>query len=342
MIFGAFALAAVFSWVTRFVQNRGPGNNFAGYALFAILAAVMVVPLRWKVRVDQHGISRRIPFRCDLWSWEALASGRVSKLHRFTLHDPERPWWCRGLRLGYMASADIQQVMSMVNAQYKLPPPPNPSIPLTVHKGVWHSAIFDSNGIRLTVRGRHHDYAWHDLRNVHITRMDPLRRDFASLVATLPDQEFELKAGTSPPWHGATAEELNEILFRFAPTDRITVSIAGQPLEKREYIERELRETKKKARELAIMMRVGIPLLVGLLVWMAIDVGLLFAIGIGATLTTYPGLALLFVYWSQRKKVSELRDLLNDKVTTSSSSQVPNTATESGSLAEFPRGPHAR
>lgn len=342
-IFGAFALAAVYFWIARFVQNRGGPVDisviFVGCALFALLAAAMVVPLRWKVRVDQRGISRRLLFGWDLWPWAALASGRISKIHPFTLHDPERASWRRRLRLEYMAPGDIQEVISMVNTHYKLPPPPSISTTLAIKYGFRRWVTFDSNGIHLIVRDMPHDYRWSDLRDVHFTRMDPLRRDFTSLVITLPDRELELKfvthqGGRSPTWRGATAEELNEVLFRFVPTDRIHISIAGQRLEKREHIERKLKEKKKRAREYVMMMVFWFPLVLGLLVWKAIDDGILGAIVMGAMFVVFPGSVMFVLYRSDCKETAKLIDSLNDVAVTSASNPLLNIATDQGSESE--------
>ena len=312
-IFGACVLAPIFVWVAHFAQNRGTAGIIVGCVLFAILAAAMFIPLRWRLRVDSQGISRRRLEHWDSWPWSALASGRMVKLHPYTLHDPERPWWCRTLRFEYMADGDIQEVIAMINTHYKLPPPPNISSSLTIKYGFRRWAAFDSNGIRLTVGNWPQDYSWRDLRDVHITRMDPLRRDFKRLVVTLPDQEIELKlfthqGGTSPTWKGATAEELNEIFFRFAPADRITVSIAGQQLEKRQHIERALAEAEKLARQLLFIIIVFLAFSLGVLIWMAIDHGVVAASAMGAMFVLFPGVLMWFQFRLQRKRVSELRD----------------------------------
>ena len=85
----------------------------------------MAIPLRWKLRVDQDGVSRRLFFRWDVWRWTDLASGQILKLHPYTLCDPNRVWWRRKLRLGYMDSGDIEEVISVINTHYQLPPPPD-------------------------------------------------------------------------------------------------------------------------------------------------------------------------------------------------------------------------
>ncbi len=119
-IIGSVMLAIVFFCVARFVQNRGPVDIAVGLIPFALLTGAMVFPLRWKLRISPNGLARRILVRWDFWAWEVLASGRIRKLHPHTLHDPDRQWWRSKLRLSYMASADIQDVISVVNRHYQL------------------------------------------------------------------------------------------------------------------------------------------------------------------------------------------------------------------------------
>lgn len=314
VILGAVALTIVFFLIARFVQNRGGADVALGCVLFAILAAAMILPLRWKLRLDENGVSRRL-FRWDLWSWSDLQSGRIRKIYPYTLYDPERPWWRRRMRLGYMEANDIQEVISTVNTRYTLPLPPDVPDTLTIKYGFRRKVTFDHKGIHLTVCDRPYEYLWRDLREIHLTRMDPARRDFKSLLITLPNQELELKlvthqGGTSPTWRGATAEEINEYLVQFVPTDRIHTSIAGQQLTKREHIERKLQEAKKRTREFAVITLVFLPLIVGLLVWMAIDDGILKAIVMGAMFAVFPGSVIFFVYRSHRKQISDLIDSL--------------------------------
>lgn len=311
VIVGAMVLIPVFYWVARFVQLRGPVDVAVGCSLFGLLGASMFVPLRWRVRLDQHGVSRRLLFRWDLWSWSTLASGRVDKLHPFRLHDPHRPWWRRRLALSYLASGDLQEVIAKINAHYKLPPPPELEDTLTFKYGFRRQATFDRSGLQLMVHQRHRAYAWRDVREVHITRMDPLRRDFASVVITLPDEELELKlfthqGGTSPTWRGATAEEINEFLLQFVHTDRIHISIAGQPLTKLAHIEKQLSKKEQETRQLTTAMVVIVVLVLGLIVWTAFTHGLLLAAAVGAKFTLFPGTLLFYVYRERRAEISRL------------------------------------
>jgi hypothetical protein len=313
----------VFYWVARFAQNRGGGDIAVGCSLFALFAAAMAFPLRWKLRTDDDGVSWRRLLRWDTWSWADLGSGRIRKLYPHTLHDPERRWWRRTLRLGYMTENDIQEVISRINTHYRLPAPPDVPDTLVIEYGFRFrcSATFDQKGVHLIVRDTPHEYMWREIRSIHFVRMDPLRRDFKSLLISLPDQEIELTRVTqqgraSPTWCGATVDEINEYFLQTVPADRIHVSIAGQPPTSREYIERELERTKKSTREFAIIMAVCLSMLILVLVWMAIDDGVLKALVMGVFYAIYPGSVLVFVYREQRDKVRKLSESLNAVVST--------------------------
>ena len=318
-IFGTFIVAAA----GYFAHHRNP---VAIWALPTLCTAAMAVPLRWKLRVDRHGISRRRLFHWDLWSWTDLASGRIFKSHPFTLHDPERPWLRRRLPMDTMASDDIQEVFSMINAHYKLPPPPTIPDTLTIKYKYRCSATFDSNGICLIIRGMPRDYRWDDLCDIRIIRMEPLSRNFKRLVMTLPDQEITLRfashqGSTSPTWRGATSEEINEFLFQFAPADRIHVSIAppppllgvsftGQQLTQRKHIEQRLKEVKIQIRANLISMAVAIPLLLSLLIWIAMDRGFFVAMTMSVIFVLLLGPIVIFFYHLYRNAVSKLTELL--------------------------------
>ncbi len=314
-IVGAVGLGIVFYWIASFVQNRAPVDIAVGCVLFVLLAAAMVIPLRWKLRVSQHGLARRLLFRWDSWEWADLATGRVCKLHPYTLRDPERPWWCRTLRLGPMASADIQEVFSMINRHYQIPPAPDVPATLTIKYGFRRSATFDQNGIHLMIRGTPHEYTWREIRDIHVTRMDPIRRDFQSLLIALPDQDIELKlvthqGGTSPTWRGATAEQINEFLFQTVAAERLHISIAGERLSKREDIEKELQNAEKLKRELDVMVAIASLLIVVCLVWIAIADGI-FKAALMASVSAVPVVPIfVFVLRSHTKQIVELKSML--------------------------------
>ncbi len=300
-------------WVGRIVPKRDMVSLCIGCAL---LAAALLLPLRWRMRVGPNGVARRLLFNWDTWPWSDFASGRLQKLHPCTLLDPERPWWNRRLRLGCMAADDIREVMAAINVHYRLPPPPDVPDRLTIKYGWRRSAVLDDKGIHLLVRGQPREYLWRDVRNVHITRMDQIRRDFASLLLTLPEQEIELKlishqGGTSPSWRSATSEQINEFLLGNLDSDKIDISIAGEQPTKREHVEKKLEAARKQKREMVIIGAVFLTLIVGFLAWMAVDEGIFAALGMGAMLAIWPGSVFVMMYRLQVKKVDELTAALD-------------------------------
>jgi hypothetical protein len=88
---------------------------------------------------------------------------------------------------------------------------------------------------------------------VHVTRADPVRRDFSRLEIVLPDEEllFVMVGGEhKPSWMGSTAEELNEFLFRHIAPERIEVDIEGERPAARSDLEKQLGKAVKEGRTL--------------------------------------------------------------------------------------------
>lgn len=314
-VIGAVVLSITFFWIARLIQNRGPVEIALGCLMFALMAAAMVIPLSWKLRLGHDGLERRILFRWDKWRWDEFATGRIYKLHPYTLFDRERPWWRRKLRLGYMDYADIQRVVTAINAHYQLPTPPYVSATLTIQYGFRHSVTFDRHGVQLVSPGRPRAYTWQELIEIHLTRMDPIRRDFKSLLISFPDQEIELKqithqGGASPSWRGATAEEINEFLFRNVPDERIHISIEGEPITSPEQIAKKLKHAETMKRDLAICLAIFTPLIVASLIWMAITDGIFKALTMAAVYIVAVVPILVFVLRSQVQQIRDLKSTL--------------------------------
>ena len=151
---------------------------------------------------------------------------------------------------------------------------------------------------------------------VRIVRMDPLRRDFHSLEIAFPDQEIKLmlvstQYGTYPNWQGATSEEINEVLLNYLTPNQIDTSIADEMPKRAEDIEAKLISAKKKQRQFVRVMAIGLPLIAGVLVWMAIDWNNIWgAVVMAAIATILYGPLFVFVYRSNRKQIAELDGVL--------------------------------
>lgn len=314
-IVGAAALCGVCYWVTRFAQNRGPDEVAIRCGLFALGAAALMRVLRWRLLVDGQGITRWRLFRRDVWTWAYFGSGRIRKVHPCSFVDPNRPWWRRKLSLGYLAENDIQAVVAEINRHYRLPPPPEMRESLTIKYGFRCQATLSKNGIQLLTRGTPSVYLWHEIRSVHFTRMDPLRRDFRNLEIVLPDRTIELSLvtsqyGTNPTWRGATAEEISEFLLHYLAPEQVDTSIAGEPLKKRSHIEKKLKAAKSAKRQLGIMTAIWLLLFLGVFVWIAVDHGILKALVMAALGVLFIGPLYVVSYRANRRYIDDLESML--------------------------------
>jgi hypothetical protein len=242
-------LAAIGVVVSRYCGL--PDAEPIAYTMLLVVGSLAA--LRWKVRIDEHGISRRWFYRWDFWPWEDLASGRIEKRHPYTLLDPRRPWWRRRLALEFMAPAEIRRAMELVNARYRLPDPPAIPEALDICYGFRRRALLDAKGICIHERGEVRQYLWNEVIRCHVTRMDPLRRDFKRLELSLPGHEFEFtlfQNGMNPSWRGATAAVVDEFLKRCIAADRIDVDVDGEKPVKRIDVAKDLERTRKAVRAL--------------------------------------------------------------------------------------------
>lgn len=273
---------------------------------FALPVAMAITGLRWRLRVDENGVSRRLLFRWDLWSWSDLESGRVRKAYSHTLYVPRS----RRLNLNFMDDNDVQEVISIMNLRYVLPPPPELPDSLKIERTSRRVVVFDRDGIHLTGGDTFGEYSWHDVREVRITRLDPVRRNFRGLVLVLPDQEVELRfisrdRGMEPTWQGATAEEINEFLVKFVPEERIRVFIGRTEPSRREDLEKRLTTAKNVGRGLPIVMVVVAALIIAFVIrWLGVD-----NVKAAVAAVVFPptaGVVFLWVYSWYRREVAGL------------------------------------
>ncbi len=191
-IVGSFVCLGATIWV----GHRAGQDNWFVYilpvAFFSIPAVIASILLCWRLRIDEHGITRQTLFRQDFWSWDDIASGKISKSRSELLYDSSRPFWHRSLN-SHLSIEDYNEVLAAINEHYLLPPAPEIPETLTVKYGFRNKATFDQSGVHLVSRKQiHHHYKWNDILDVHITRRDPKSRNFRTIVITLPDQEDKM------------------------------------------------------------------------------------------------------------------------------------------------------
>ncbi len=338
-------LAGVAIWVNRFLgQPNVVGPTISELVIFSVAELTLLLPLTWKLCVDERGIARRFLGRWDFWTWDDFASGRIEKRDRYTFYDPTRPWWRRKLRLDCMATKERGTLVRQINEHYRLPPPPEVPESITIKYGLWRSTTFDGNGIHHTIRSQPREYLWSDVARVRITRLEPLRRDFSMLQIFFPDEELKLQfvshqGGRSPTWRGPEADVIAEFLQKHLSPARVDVDIAGERPSRREDVEAMLATAKRQTKELNWCLGICIALLLPAFVWMALDRGILPA----AIMFAGYGLVIVPVCWSavghRRRQVAQLDQWLS----TFKGAGSPDAGLRTGSIhdtqhrrAEFP------
>lgn len=311
-IFGLVLIVGVSILIQKLVQLAPRPNSALLITALVVSAclAFLISGLRWRLRVDQEGIATGIFFRRELWTWSDFASGRIRKSYPDHFSDPQRPWWRRRLNLSYLENDDRFEVISAINMRYVLPPPPEVPPTLEIKYAILSAVNFNDRGIKIKKGKKSNAYEWTDLVEVHFTRTDPLRRDFASLVITLPDQEIEFKlvsgqGGATPNWRGATAEELNEYLMRAVPTDRIGVSIRGQEPNNIRELERRIKTCENSLKSITSMMIILYVLLVIFVAWIVVQKGLWVGLAM-AFMFSMQCLMVHCVYFSVRQNLRKL------------------------------------
>ena len=238
------------------LERPGRPRPLASIALVALVTVPTIICLHWRLRVDEKGVWRRRLFRWRLWSWEEFSNGRIIKCPDHVLEDPQRAWWCRKMRLGWMEGGDIEEVLESINEHYQLPPPPEVPVTVTIKYGFRRRAILDDDGIQVTVQGETNRYRWSEVEKVHIRRFDPQRRDFTRLVVSFAGRASELKIGVREDGFtsfSATLEEVNQFLLQKIPTDRIVVLVNDDPCTIREDAEIQFEAVQKSKREMRIV-----------------------------------------------------------------------------------------
>jgi hypothetical protein len=215
----------------------------------ALLLGCCLVPalgsfavLRWRLKVDGSGISRRRLLRWDLWPWDAFQQGRVREAEDesdcYILH--EKPFWARKLTLGLFDDGDREEVAGKIRGtwvrQARPPLPPE----LRLRYGLRRVAILAAGSLVVRNGGVAQRFRWNEVQSLRIRRREHDRRDFHSLELALPGQTITLRISHQHghairSWSGAdgsptpTAQELAGLLERCVPPNRIQVTALSGP-----------------------------------------------------------------------------------------------------------------
>lgn len=208
---------------------------------------------RWRLCVTEQGLTRhRYLFGEDHWPWEDFTSGKIDKIYPMKLRDRKRPLWRRTINLQALADCDAPTVMQAVNWHYK---PAELELPdeLQFKYGIGWVVTLTKQGIRLRVRTKLREYRWADVKRIRVFRQDPVRQDFFNLDIILPDEQIKLYVlivdnRLNPSWRGAKAEEINQYLRQYVPSERWREQVEGDEITEAEDLEAELEKCREGIR----------------------------------------------------------------------------------------------
>lgn len=194
-IAGGLLLAPVSWYVFAHVQQRGIHEQIIAVVLLLLVALWFSQYLLPRVRIDDRGVSRRILWTWDLWSWEEFASGTLQG--GFSANEfisSARPWWRRTLSLGYLEQEDQTAIGGWIRRVWT--PPHIEAIPETLSLRLsWpdsRTLRLSGNELEIGRRQNHQTYGWSDVISLTIWRVEPGRPDFRELELILPDQKVQL------------------------------------------------------------------------------------------------------------------------------------------------------
>jgi hypothetical protein len=262
-----FFLAA-FLWSASLMEDSAE-RLVVPIAFLAVLGLGALAPLRWALRFGDQGVERRWFNQWELWSWRDFAIGRIAK-QGAALVDPQRPWYARKLGLAYLSVQDRNAVLERINAHYRLPPAPTVPGVLRITVGVTRVVELDAAGVHLSRRFRNdrQTCSWSDVQRVHVTRLDPLRRDFACLALELPGERIEFHEGNLP---SLVREQLDECLRGNVASERIETDILDGPLVRSSDVQRLLAKETKDRRLLRWFTGTSCALFAVMMLWIATE-----------------------------------------------------------------------
>ncbi len=255
-------------WLRDLMPARDPKPSWVLLGLWSVMALGPLGVLRWRMRVDEFGISRRWFVRWDLWSWQAFEEGRVLDVEdsSSTFLLPEKGPWARKLTIGLIEEPECEQVLAMIDrvrTRSDLTLPQD----LRLRCGLRQHVFIEPGSFLVRYRGEETRYAWNDVKILRIRRRDRRRRDFNTLDLVLPDRIIRFtvrhqQGQTIRSWSGfdgaatPSAEVLAAMLERCIASDRVQVTALDQaPLTIAEWEDQRL-TLARQGYELKLFLRV--------------------------------------------------------------------------------------
>jgi hypothetical protein len=258
-----FLLIAVVAWtIDALILQRGLVGRIVSVAVFCSMAAWLSQYLLARVRVDPTGISRRILWWWDLWSWDEFSAGHICPgFTRHSYESPDRPWYRRTLQLGYLEQDDAETLDALIRRFWIHAPAA--TIPEELKfRFEWpdrREVQLTARGLLVTRKDRQSQYRWDEVLSVEIWRLESDRRDFRELRLELPGQECRLRAWSHQGqecrnWTGVSADVIAAFIVRHFKHLRLQdFSLHGVPRTLEEVDVRQTREEKRWKESLRVM-----------------------------------------------------------------------------------------
>ncbi len=240
---GLVALGAMSLWRSCVGPNPLPGVKIVVPALWTF-ALLGLLPLHWRLCVDERGVWRRRFLFWDLWSWDYFARGRLRYGPRDrSIMDPSRQWGRRVLSLANLAAADREQAWNQIADVWHPAEPPMPeSLEFRYGEFLRRNPVrLDSEGIRVGKPGTHVRYTWQEVESLDLARLRHDRPDFQELTLRLPDRVVKVHrvpmfGFITENWKDVEADVLAPFLLEHVPGDRQRVrAVFDAPRTRHEY-----------------------------------------------------------------------------------------------------------
>jgi hypothetical protein len=233
----AMLLIPLVGWWRRTLRpDDNSGAPWAPLVICSVMALGPIGILRWRLRVDESGISRRRLIGWDLWPWQTFALGRVLDAENssgsFIL--PEKRLWNRKLSIALIDDDDCLRVQAMID-QVRVRSEPTLPGELRLRSGFRQQFVIDPGCLVVRDRKEECRYGWNEVELLRIRRRTRTRRDFSSLELVLPGRvvQFSVRHHQGQmirSWSGLdgsptpSAEVLSGVLERCVSPDRVQVT----------------------------------------------------------------------------------------------------------------------
>jgi hypothetical protein len=253
---GSILTGVIMVFIPSQWAHRPHDERVCAAAFFFAFAGFLTQYLLYRVRVDRHGISRRILWQWDLWSWDSFTAGEVRRGAGLCDYvDPNRPWWRKRLELGLLEESDAAAINELIKRVWTpsllKPVPETPKFELK-----WPDkrvVQINNEHVTVTKKGESISYRWDEVVNIEIWRLESDRPDFREFRLLLPDQEIKLLRFNNHgeeyrTWVGSTSECIAAFVGQQA--ERVQLqdwALHGPPQSLQELDARELRDTAKSS-----------------------------------------------------------------------------------------------